>query len=290
MRIGDFFLNYTYSNGYSLILKFGKSKKIMKKDVLGGIVVLLLCVVAYFGLRAIVSRQDTENKTSLTQDERAAIEEFEVARLNDSARQQAHWDSLHGVWDAEKAARQQARDAREAAYADSQRVWAARREQWASDKAERQSAAAARQAHYDSLRASRPQKLPVGSVVDLNSADTTLLKQIPGIGSYYARKIITYREQLGGFVSARQVEEIDGLPHSIASWFRVSPSQSIHRININRADFKTLVHHPYLSYEQTKAIMNCRKQTMRLRSWDDLRNCPEFSEADISRLTPYIAF
>lgn len=262
----------------------------MKKDVIGGLVVLVICVLAYFGLRAVLSRHTTNDDTPLTEAELRAVEEFEVARMGDSARQQAHWDSLHGVWNTEKSARQQARNAREAAYADSQRVWAARKEQWAAEKAERREAAAARQAHYDSLRATYPKKLPVGSVVDINSADTTLLKQIPGIGSYYASKIVAYRELLGGFVSARQVEEIDGLPHSIASWFRVSPNHSVRRIKINTVDFKTLVHHPYLNYDQTKAIVNRRKQVMRLNSWDDLRNCPEFTPADIDRLTPYISF
>lgn len=262
----------------------------MKKDVIGGFVVLVVCVLSYFGLRAVLSRTNADDATPLTEAERDAVEAFEAGRMSDSVRQQAHWDSLHEVWAAEKTARQLARDAREAAYADSQRVWAARREQWAEEKAERHAAAAARQAHYDSLRATYPKKLPVGTIVDANSADTTLLKQIPGIGSYYASRIVAYRESLGGFVNARQVEEIDGLPHSIASWFRVSPSQSVRRIKINSADFKTLVHHPYLTYEQTKAIVNRRKQVMRLKSWDDLRTCSEFSEADIARLTPYIAF
>ena len=36
-----------------------------------------------------------------------------------------------------------------------------------------------------------PVKLQEGSVVALNEADTTALKKIPGIGSYYARRIVT---------------------------------------------------------------------------------------------------
>lgn len=55
-------------------------------------------------------------------------------------------------------------------------------------------------------------KYEEGTKIDLNSADTTALKRIPGIGSYYARKIIAYRERLGGFVWASQVDEVEGLP------------------------------------------------------------------------------
>ena len=36
-----------------------------------------------------------------------------------------------------------------------------------------------------------------GTVVSLNSADTTELKKIPGVGSNIARMIVNYRERLG---------------------------------------------------------------------------------------------
>lgn len=255
------------------------------RDILGGLSLLILCLLLYIGLRIVVSHYREEAPAELSEKDREAVERFEADRRQDSARQQAHWDSLHAAWDAEKAARQAARDAREQAYADSQRVWAAQ-------KAERRAAAEARKAHYDSIRATYPKKLPRGSMVDANSADTTLLKQIPGIGSVYARRIVSYRESLGGFISAQQIEEIEGLPYGIASWFRVAQNaeQHVRRININRADFKTLVRHPYLSYEQTKYIANLRQRTGRIRGWEDLRGSGLFSEADVARLTTYFTF
>ena len=42
-------------------------------------------------------------------------------------------------------------------------------------------------------------KYQPGTVVSLNSADTTELKKIPGVGSSIARMIVNYRERLGGF-------------------------------------------------------------------------------------------
>ena len=47
----------------------------------------------------------------------------------------------------------------------------------------------------------RQEKFPEGIRVELNTADTATLKKIPGIGSYYARRIVDYRNRLGGFVS-----------------------------------------------------------------------------------------
>lgn len=267
------------------------------RDLIGGLAILLLCVLAYCGLRFfMISVEDRSGEVSAEQ--RKAVAAFESDRLRDSARQQQHWDSLHAVWDAEKAERQTAkanreiaRAQREQAYADSQRVWAARREKWAAEKAERKAAAEARQAHYDSIRASYPKKLPVGSFIDPNLADADQLMQIPGVGEVTARMIIEYRNSLGGFASARQVEEVKGAPHGLASWFRISSKgSSIKQININRADFKTLVHHPYLDYEQTKAIVNHRRLFGPIREWNDLRNSSAFSDSDFERLRPYFKF
>jgi len=44
----------------------------------------------------------------------------------------------------------------------------------------------------------RPRKIEVGQTIDLNRADTTMLKRIPGVGSYFARAAIRYRDRLGG--------------------------------------------------------------------------------------------
>ena len=48
-------------------------------------------------------------------------------------------------------------------------------------------------------------------VCNLNTADSAALVQLYGIGGYYARKILQYRERLGGsFVDTRQLLEIEG--------------------------------------------------------------------------------
>lgn len=266
-----------------------------KKEIIGGVIVLLLTIILYVGVRIVLSHaSDTKGNAGLTPEELKAIADFENDRMRDSARQQAHWDSLHDAWAREKAERQQARMQREQAYADSQAVWAARRSQWAREKAERAEAASQRKARHDSLAATYPKKLARGAVVDANAADAELLMRIPGVGEHYAAKILAYREALGGFVSPQQLNEIEGLPYDIATWFCVNLStasggSSVKKININRADFKTLVHHPYLSYEQTKSIANLRRNAP-LRSWNDLRGSGLFDEHDIQRLSPYITF
>ena len=139
--------------------------------------------------------------------------------------------------------------------------------------------------HYNIVK-----KLPEGAVLELSQADTTALKQIPGIGSYYASKIVRYRERLGGFVAVEQLNEIDGLPTGVTRWFTLDASSAIQRIPLNHASFKQLVRHPYLSYEQTKVIVNHIRKFGPISSWTDLNLYPEFTEADFVRLSPYFTF
>lgn len=136
----------------------------------------------------------------------------------------------------------------------------------------------------------RVEKLREGAILSLNEVDTTRLKQIPGIGSYYARKIIQYRERLGGFVSTSQLAEIEGLPAGISRWFEVEIRPTPRRINLARATFKELVRHPYLNYEQTCAIVNHREKYGPISSWNDLSLYKAFTPADIERLKPYFIF
>lgn len=149
--------------------------------------------------------------------------------------------------------------------------------------------------YYGIPKGEKPQyekveKLAEGTTLSLNEADTTALKRIPGVGSYYASKIVKYRDRLGGFVSVSQINEVEGLPPGAVRWFTVEAHPTVRKISINKATFKELVRHPYLSYEQTKAIVNHVRMYGPLRSWKDLRLYKEFSEADFSRLDPYVVF
>lgn len=261
-----------------------------QKEWIGALALLVAGVLLYVGLRAVLVRYSSSETAEVDAETLRAIDDFEAARAADSLRQQAHWDSVHASWDAEREARLAARDARRQAYADSQRVWAERRQQWAEEKAERAEARAERQAHYDSIRALRPEKLKRGATIEVNAAEAADLQRVPGIGEAYAAKIIAYRERLGGFLDARQLDEIDDLPYGISTWFRVVPPKGgVRRMNLNRADFKVLNAHPYLSYEQTRAIVNQRRRAP-LRSLDDLRGTGLFNDADMERLRPYCTF
>ena len=96
---------------------------------------------------------------------------------------------------------------------------------------------------------------------ELNSADTTLLCQLPGIGIGRAKMITNYRTQIGGFYSAKQLKEIENIPDSIIDNLKPYINielDSIKKININNSSIKRLHRHPYITYYQAKAIYDLR--------------------------------
>lgn len=135
----------------------------------------------------------------------------------------------------------------------------------------------------------RAEKYPEGTIVDLNQADTTELKRVPGIGSGYARQIVAYRARLGGFYSVEQLREINSLPDSVHRWFSVS-SQPKQILSINRMDVERLRSHPYLNFYQAKAIVEHRRKYGKLKSLSQLSTYEEFTEKDLKRLSHYVTF
>ena len=134
-----------------------------------------------------------------------------------------------------------------------------------------------------------PRKLRPGETIPLNTADTTLLKRVPGIGSGYALAIVRWRERLGGFYSGRQLLEIEGLPEQVLQYVRVTPGET-KKININKATFSQLRRHLYINYYQARDIVDYRRLRGEIRSLSDLRLLKSFTSADFERLSHYVEF
>ena len=130
------------------------------------------------------------------------------------------------------------------------------------------------------------------TVLDLNRCDTAELQLIRGIGRYTAIQIVSYREQLGGYYSPSQLTDeafakvrLD----TLLMHFTADPSD-IRTIDVNVCPLDRLQRHPYLRYNQAKAIYSLRRQRTRLHSIDDLRSLPELSPSDLERIAPYLRF
>ncbi|MBO7138594.1 MAG: helix-hairpin-helix domain-containing protein [Bacteroidaceae bacterium] len=135
----------------------------------------------------------------------------------------------------------------------------------------------------------RQEKLKVGQTIDINTADTTQLKMIPGIASKRAAKIVAYRNKLGGFVSAEQAMEAVEMPDSVLKYMTLS-SLPVQKINVNKLSVQRLMNHPYLNFYQAKAINEYRRNHGELHSIEELSRLESFKPTDIDRLRPYVEF
>lgn len=134
-----------------------------------------------------------------------------------------------------------------------------------------------------------PVKIKPGEHIVLNTADTSQLKRVPGIGSGFARAIVSYGRRLGGYVSVEQLREIDNFPESAIAYFVVK-HPVVSRLNLNRLPLSSLRRHPYIGFYQAKTIIEYRRLHGRINSLDDLKLCKDFTPGAIERLRPYVEF
>ena len=186
--------------------------------------------------------------------------------------------------------------------------WAAEREQRydsfrLADSMRRDEWKRIRQLQYDSFRFADslwrdsvgfrfPKRIKKDTILNLNRCDTAELQLIRGIGPYAAKRIASYREQLGGFYTLDQLSDSALAPlhlDTLTRHFFIDP-EDIRTISVNNSTILTLQQHPYTRFQQAKAIYHLRRKNVTLRSIDELRPLPELSEEDINRIAPYLRF
>lgn len=152
-------------------------------------------------------------------------------------------------------------------------------------------------ADTDSVVRRFPVRLKLDTVVELNTADTSALMCIYGIGHYTAVQIVQYRRELGGYYDPRQILEIPTLRSErqqllldSALHHLTACPDSIRRLPVNRCSVSRLMRHPYLSAKQADAIYRYRRQQIRLRSLDDLTVLSSLDSLDLHRLQYYLSF
>ena len=134
-----------------------------------------------------------------------------------------------------------------------------------------------------------PVKIKENEHVVLNTADTTQLRTVPGIGTYYAKEIVRHGQWLGGYVSIDQLDEIEGFPQESKKYF-VIQGASPKKLNVNKLTLQQLRKHPYINYYQAKTILDYRRLHGKITSLDDLRLSKDFPPEAIRRLEPYVEF
>ncbi len=130
--------------------------------------------------------------------------------------------------------------------------------------------------------------------IDINTGDTTAFMILKGIGSTLSKRIVKYRESLGGFVSIEQIKEVYGLPsetfEAILPNLKISPQASVAKLDINQLDVRSLSQHPYISFKQATAIVNYRNQHGRFQNLIDLKKVLLLDDDFLRKLAPYLTF
>lgn len=144
----------------------------------------------------------------------------------------------------------------------------------------------------DRLQYTSQPKLRKGQRIDLNSADTLALQQVPGIGPSFARRIARYRDQLGGYYTVLQLQEVFGMEPD--RYQRIKPFFYIEVKNYSTA-FQSLRSdsipaHPYLNYRQQMALARSIRKNGTIDSWHRIMSLEEFNRDDSVRLSHYFHF
>ncbi len=128
--------------------------------------------------------------------------------------------------------------------------------------------------------------------LELNTADTVTLTQLHGIGTAYARRIIKYRDALGGFNNKEQLLEVyafDSLHYNQIEEHITVNTDLIKKININIASFDDLKRHPYLKITIANALINYRKQHGNYKEVSDIKNLTLMNDGLYLKLAPYLS-
>ncbi|MFP4025624.1 MAG: helix-hairpin-helix domain-containing protein [Thiohalospira sp.] len=132
---------------------------------------------------------------------------------------------------------------------------------------------------------------PKQIIVEINSTNADSLELINGIGPVYAERIIKYRNLLGGFVYKSQLYEVYGLDSVLIS--KIKPqikidSSLIRKINLNNADYKDLIKHPYLNKYQTQSILKFREIQGAFQEVDEITANNLLPEEVFQKIKPYL--
>ena len=158
--------------------------------------------------------------------------------------------------------------------------------------------------HSDSIRQSRdassnrpvqsgkyPKKAYTAYPIDINRADSTELLPLPGIGPVFAGRLIKYRNLLGGYAFLDQLQEVYGISKEtferIADRIVIDTALII-KLDLNGATFRELLRHPYLEYEDVKALVNYREFKGSIQSIQQLQENFILADSVLQRVIPYL--
>ena len=129
-------------------------------------------------------------------------------------------------------------------------------------------------------------------MVELNAATQEELISLKGIGPGYSKRVLNYRNALGGFLKVEQLKEVYGFPDStyqqLKDKFTVNVTL-VKQINVNIADEETLSRNPYIGRKLASNIIKLRNDIKQFKEIDQLRQVPLINEEKYRKIAPYLS-
>lgn len=128
--------------------------------------------------------------------------------------------------------------------------------------------------------------------VNLNGGSHEEFERIKGIGSYFSKKIIDYRERLGGYVNKEQLLEIwriDLIKYQEIEEFIYFANEPVEQISINEASLETLKDHPYITYKMANSIVKMREQHGEYKEVKEIKRSKLIDEVTFVKIEPYLS-
>jgi len=129
-------------------------------------------------------------------------------------------------------------------------------------------------------------------MLELNNADSIALKTLKGIGNVISKRIVRYRNSLGGFCKKEQLLEVEGIDTSlfktIAPYFTLE-KRLIRTINVNEANLIDFKGHPYISNNVALSIINYRNMHGPYKTLPDIMKSALVTDELYYRIAPYLS-
>lgn len=138
-----------------------------------------------------------------------------------------------------------------------------------------------------------PENIPVAEFkIDINTADSTDLIQLKGIGNIFARRILKYRELLGGFYCGEQLMEVYHFPEETFNNIRPNiliDSLAIKKIRLNFAGYSDFLRHPYIKQEYVEKIISYREKNGSFKSLEQFQKANLLDSVTYRQVKPYLS-
>jgi len=129
---------------------------------------------------------------------------------------------------------------------------------------------------------------------DINTADTLQLKEIYGVGSVLSKRIVKYRDLLGGYVNKEQLNDVYGLEGEALDLLKhtcfIADDYTPQQLAINQLKSYQLDDHPYISKKVAQAIDNYRFQHGAIKNASTLFKLHLMDSATVQKISPYLKY